>query len=134
MITMQEGRRLLDYPDLEQVEKLANAGEERILQILDDIVEHGKYSPPDPFTDLQLATTLTTQYINLYSSAKLEETKLDMLRQYFQQIQDIKQQAMAALTPPPGPMPQAAPQAPPQSPLVPNSPNPQQPQPEPTVQ
>jgi len=121
MITLQEGRRLLDYPDLEQVEKLANAGEERILQILDDIIENAKYTPPDPFTDLQLATTLTTQYINLYSSAKLEESKLDLLRQYFTQVQTIKQ----AMQPPPMPpqgTPTAAPQAPPTSPLIPNAP------------
>ena len=67
MISISEGRRLLDYPDLEQVEKLANAGEERIFQILDDIIESGKYQPPDPFMDLELATTLTVQYINLYT-------------------------------------------------------------------
>lgn len=121
MITLQEGRRLLDYPDLEQVEKLANAAEERILQILDDIVEHGKYSPPDPFTDLNLATQLSTQYINLYAGAKLEETKMDMLRNYFTQTQMIK----AAAMPPPmpaAPTPQANPQPAPQSPLVPNAP------------
>jgi hypothetical protein len=118
MITLQEGRRLLDYPDLEQVEKLANAGEERILQQLDDIVEHGKFTPPDPFTDLAKATELTTQYINLYASAKLEENKMDMLRDYFSQVQSIVQQA----TPPPQPIPQAAPQPAPTSPLIPNAP------------
>jgi hypothetical protein len=119
MITLQEGRRLLDYPDLEQVEKLANAGEERILQQLDDIIEHGKFSPPDPFTDLAKATELTTQYINLYASAKLEESKMDMLRDYFSQVQSIVQQATP---PPPQPTPQAAPQPPAQSPLIPNAP------------
>jgi hypothetical protein len=100
MVTLQEGRRLLDYPDLEQIEKLANAGEERIFQILDDIIETGKYTPPDPFMDLQLATTLTTQYINLYSQAKLEESKAQKLRDFFTQIQAIKQAAQ----PPPQPM------------------------------
>ena len=34
MITIKEGRRLLDYPDLGQAEKLANAGQERIYQYL----------------------------------------------------------------------------------------------------
>lgn len=121
MITLQEGRRLLDYPDLEQVEKLANASEERILQILDDIVESGKYTPPDPFIDLQLATTLTVQYINLYAPAKLEESKLQKLRDFFTQVQAIVQ----AATPPPAPMPQAAPQPQKTSPLVPNGPAPQ---------
>jgi hypothetical protein len=128
MISLQEGRRLLDYPDLEQVEKLANAGEERIFQILDDIIEEGKYTPPDPFMDLQLATTTVTQYINLYGQAKLEEEKSQMLRDFFAQIQAIKQAAQ----PPPQPMagapqgqnpPQASPQPAPTSPLIPNSPS-----------
>jgi len=128
MITLQEGRRLLDYPDLEQVEKLANAGEERILQILDEIIESGKYTPPDPFMDLQLATTLTTQYINLYSQAKLEESKAQKLRDFFDQVQAIIKAAMPPPMPQgaPGgaPAPQANPQPAPSSPLVPNSPNP----------
>jgi len=130
MITMQEGRRLLDYPDLEQVEKLANAAEERILQILDDIIETGKYTPPDPFMDLALATTLTTQYINMYASAKLEESKMELLRNFFTQVQAIQSAAM----PPPMPgaqpgqqpgqpgTPTAVPAAPPVSPMLPNAP------------
>jgi hypothetical protein len=124
MISIQEGRRLLDYPDLDQVEKLANAAEERIFQILDDIIEKGKYTPPDPFINLELATQLTVQYINLYSQAKLEESKRDMLTDFFNQLNTIKQAAM----PPPQAAPntpQANPQPLPQSPLVPNA-NPNQ--------
>lgn len=120
MISIQEGRRLLDYPDLEQIEKLANAGEERIFQILDDIIESGKYTPPDPFMDLALAEQLTVQYINLYAQAKLEESKAQKLRDFFEQIQALK----AAAMPPPPPqqpiVPQAMPEALPESPLVPN--------------
>ncbi len=121
MISIQEGRRLLDYPDLEQVEKLANASEERILQILDDIIETGKYVPPDPFMDLQLATTLATQYINLYSQAKLEESKAQKLRDFFSQIQAIIQAAQPPPQAPPN-QPQAVPEALPTSPLIPNAP------------
>lgn len=125
MVTLQEGRRLLDYPDLEQVEKLANAGEERILQILDAIVEDGKYTPPDPFIDIQLGTTLATQYVNLYATVKLPESRMSMLRDFFSQLQDIK---MAAMPPPPpaAAAPTAAPEATPTSPLVPNGANPAQ--------
>lgn len=126
MITLQEGRRLLDYPDLEQVEKLANAGEERILQCLDKILEDGEYTPPDPFMDLALATTITTQYINLYSNAKLEEERMAMLRDFFNQVQAIKAAAqpppMAPGASPDGAAPQAAPAPPPVSPLIPNAP------------
>lgn len=120
MISLQEGRRLLDYPDLEQIEKLANAGEERIFQILDDIVDSGKYTPPDPFMDLDLATQLTTQYINLYMQAKLEESKAQKLRDFFTQIQALKQAAQPPPVPGGAPVPQAAPMPQAQSPLVPN--------------
>lgn len=122
MISIQEARRLLDYPDLEQVEKLANAAEERLLQILDEIIETGKYTPPDPFMDLELGTTLTTQYINLYSQAKLEESKLQKLRDFFTQIQAIKQAAMPPQAPQVAGTPTAVPQAPATSPILPNTP------------
>lgn len=122
MITLKEGRRLLDYPDLNQIEKLANAAEERIFQQLDDIIEEGIFTPPDPFTDLQLAAEFSTQYINLYSSAKLEEDKMQMLRDYFTQVQTLKTQAAAAMAPPPStPVPQALPEQLPTNPLVPNA-------------
>lgn len=122
MVTLKEGRRLLDYPDLDQVEKLANASEERIFQILDEIVEEGTYTPPDPFLDLDLANELTVQYINLYGSAKLEEEKMQQLRDFFTQIQALKQAAQPPMPPPGAPIPpqaQAEPQ--PQSPLVSNA-------------
>lgn len=127
MITLKEGRRLLDYPDLDQIEKLANASEERIFQILDQIVEDGTYTPPDPFLDLQLASELVVQYINLYGSAKLEEEKMQQMRDFFTQVQALIQ----AAAPPPmagppgapapgGAQPMATAEAPPQSPLIPN--------------
>lgn len=127
MISIKEGRRLLDYPDLGQIEKLANASEERIFQILDKIVEDGNYTPPDPFMDLQLANDLCVQYYNLYSAAKLEESRCQMLRDFFSQVQTLKQQGQAVQQPASmdGQPPQANPEAPAQSPLIPNSPNPQ---------
>ena len=104
-IDQKEFRRLSSLPDLKQSDSLANALEERILHDLDAIVEKGQkgFCPPDPFIlDPQdLATTLTVQYINKYSVTDLEEEKMDLLRQYFTQVQNQKQMAM----PPPPPMP-----------------------------
>lgn len=121
MITIKEGRRLLGTLDLEQIERLENASEERIFKILDDIVEHGKYTPPDSFIDFALAEQLTTQYYNLYVAANLEEDKAQMLRDFFTHIQALKM----ALNPQPegGMMPGAAPANPlptPQSEMLPN--------------
>lgn len=121
MLSIKEGRRLMKFPDLEQNEKLDNASEERIFQILDNIVEEGKYTMPDPFMDLQLATTLVVQYINLYLAANLEEKKADLLRKFFNQVQTLIQGSQPVAPPPAGPMPTANPMPAPTSPLIPNT-------------
>jgi len=118
ILTIKEGARLMRFPDLEQNERLDNASEERIYQQLDSIVEDGKYIEPDVFLDLNLAQQIVVKYLNLYLACKLEETKADMLRDYFKQVQALMQ---AAMPPAPAPVPQANPQPLPQSPLVPNA-------------
>lgn len=119
MLTLKEGRRLMRFPDLENNERLDNASEERIFKCLDKIVEKGEYTHPDEFLDLELASTLTIQYINLYRAANLEQEKDDLLETYFNQVQAL----LAKMQPPPAPapMPTASPEAPPTSPLVPNT-------------
>ncbi len=128
MLTLKEGRRLMRFPDLEQNEQLDNASEERIFKILDAIVEDGDYTEPDSFMDLEMAVTLTVQYYNLYMAANLEETKADMLRDFFKQCLALQQAAMPPPAPQLGPggpaVPQANPEPLPTSPLVPNA-NPQ---------
>lgn len=121
MLTVKEGRRLMKTPDLEENEKLDNASEERIFQILDKIVEDGDYTMPDPFLDLQLATTLTVQYINLYLAANLEEQKADLLRKFFNQVQTLIQGSQPTQPAPQEPAPTANALPPPTSPLVPNT-------------
>lgn len=115
ILSLSEGRRMMDFPDLDQVETLANAAEERILKYLDKIVEDGKYTPPDPFMNIDLANTLVVQYYNLYVGLDLEEHKAQMLINFWTALKEF--------TAPPAPManpPQANPQPLPTSPLVPN--------------
>lgn len=121
MIDIKEGRRLLDFPDLEQVERLANSSEERLYQILDEIVEEGDYTPPDPYLNPAYAHQVAIQYYNLYASAKLEEEKQEMLRTFILQCENLITEATQPPPPAPGQgQPMAAPQPLPQSPLVPN--------------
>ncbi len=122
MVDIQEGRRMLDFPDLEQVEKLANSGEERILYVLDNIIEKGEYTPPDPFMDLNLAVKLSNQYYNLYMPTKLEPERAEMIRTFNSQAIALQ---MAAQPPMPAPMPGTAPLAVaeplPTSPMIPQT-------------
>jgi hypothetical protein len=122
-IDVKEFRRLSGFPDLKQSDILANALEERVLQILDTIVDTGEYTSPDPFLldPTNLASTLCAQYINLYAGVKLEEAKMQKLRDFFLQINALQQ---AATAPPPQPVqPQGQMPAaqPPQAPISPTS-------------
>lgn len=103
-VTIQEFRRLSNFPDLKQSDQLAVALEERILHDLDAIVEDGEFNAPDPFIldPSDLATTLSVNYINKYAVTDMEEEKMEMIRQYFTAVQDLKTAAM----PPPPVMPQ----------------------------
>jgi len=114
-IDLKEFRRLSGFPDLKQSDKLANALEERVLSILDNIIESGEYEAPDQFMlDPEgTAVKLVTQYINIYAPAKLEESKMAKLRQFFVQMNDLQTQAAIAANPPPPPQPAPAPAAPP---------------------
>lgn len=122
LISTDLGKRLLDFPDTAQSDKLDNAAEERILKILDEIVEDGKYTPPDPFMNIQKAEELVTKYYNLYAEAKLEEERCQMLRDFFSQVQTMKQAALPPAPVAPMGAPQAVPQSRPVSDVLPNAP------------
>lgn len=127
MISLERGRRLLDFPDLDAEEGLGNAQLEYLHSVLDGIVDDGEFTPPESFDNLAEGRQLALQYYALGRSAGLEPERLQMLRDFMEQIDQITQEAAG---PPPGApvpgAPQAAPMAPPQSDLIPNAPGIQQ--------
>ncbi len=123
-IDPRTARRLSDFPDLQQVETLAGAVEERILNILDKIVDDGEFSPPDQFMEPGLARQLALQYYNQYVNQGMEDDKLQMLVDFMNQLDVLTAPAMPAPVDP-GMSPQAVPAPPPQSDLLPNAPVPQ---------
>lgn len=122
-MTPRQGRRALDFPDLEAIESLANAEEDLLTKILDDICEGKDFQPPEPTDDLHLAKELSVEYINRGRMQELEEERIDDLRTWSAQVDALLQAALPPAPPPgmPG-APQAAPMAPPQSDLIPNAP------------
>lgn len=126
-VSPRQGRRLMRFPDLEQIGSLQDAAEERIHDALETIIDEGSYTPPDSYMPLDLAKELVVEYVNLYSlpHLELEEEKLDLLYQWSDQVDYL----VAKAQPPAPPMapgapgqPQALPQALPQSPLIRNAP------------
>jgi hypothetical protein len=125
IFSVRTGRRLLDFPDLDQVEELATAAEDYLNEILEKIIEDGEFTPPEPYDDLGLARELALQFYAKGKTSGLEEEKLDLLRQFMDQLDVLEQKAAQSLQPQPGqpqsqPQPQANPQPTPTNDLIPN--------------
>lgn len=128
LITPRAGRRLLSMPDVEMSDKLANATEDLLCKIIEDILQEGIYRAPEPFYDLTLAKQLSLEYYNYADLNNCPEERLELLRQFMNQIDDL-----TGLNAPPLPpmatagpamgAPSALPQPTPTSNLVPNSAN-----------
>ncbi len=125
-LTMSEGKRQLDYPDLEATESLANAVEDLISLILDDIVDGEGYRPPEPTMDLQRAKDLVLEYINFGQLHNLGPEEADDLQTWNEQVDALMAMAMPPPLPgapgmPPGPggPPEGRPMQPPQSNMLP---------------
>lgn len=127
LISPRTAKKLLDFPDLEMIDELANAAEDYLNEILEKIIEDGEFTPPEPYDDLGLARELALQFYAQGKTNGLEEEKLDMLRQFMDQLDVLEQKTAQALAPAAGSMPmqgapQAVPSAPPVSPMLPNAP------------
>lgn len=128
LLSPEVGRRLLDFPDLDREEGLANATMDYLHMVLDNIVDHGKYVAPAADDDLKKAKQLVLEYIALAKLNNLAPEKLEKLRNYNKQIDMLTQPA--APTPgapvagaaPPGAQATAIPEAPATSNLLPNLP------------
>jgi hypothetical protein len=121
-LSPRQARRLLDFPDLEQVESLQNAAEEYLTQVLEMIVDDGVMTAPEPFDDLALARELALEFYAQGKCQNLDEDKLELLRRFLGQLDVLENQAMPPPAAQTAALPQAQPAAPPQSDLIPNVP------------
>jgi len=134
--TPRQGKKLMDFPDLEAAEGLQAASEDYLTKILDLILDEGVYTPPDQFDDLELGRVMALEYYQRGKASDLEEEKLEMLIRFVGQIdarkaaaqkqlqeQQTAQQMQQAQA---GVQPQAEPEPPPTSDIIPNVPGMQQ--------
>lgn len=120
-LSPKAARRLLDNPDLEQVEDLDSAEEDYLNMIMEKMLgDEPTFTPPEPYDDLQGAEELALEYYAQGKLHGLDEERLDMLRRFMDQIDVLKQKAM----PPPPPMGPAG--------AMPGGPAPAAPEPQPT--
>jgi hypothetical protein len=80
VITPQEARRLLDFPDLEQSSSLAVSASDNIDRIIENILDENKYEAPEPFMDLELAFKKAQDWINKATRMGVPEQNISKLR------------------------------------------------------
>lgn len=117
LITPDVGRRLLDFPDLDAEENLGNAMLDWIHEMLDEIVDNGKFIAPDPFDNPQRAKSIALEYYFSGKRDNLDPAKLELLRRFMKRCDEFIQAGQMAQ---PQLLPQANPQPTPTSDLIPN--------------
>lgn len=119
MISPRASRKLMDMPDVEMSDALANAAEDRIHQIFEKMLHDGENTVFEAaYHDANLAQQLGLQYINYAELNNAPEDRIALIENYLDQVH------AQVLSPTPGivPQPQAAPEAMPTSNLIPNVP------------
>jgi hypothetical protein len=118
-ISPRQARRLFDFPDLKQIEELANSKENYLHKILEQIVDDGIYTPPEPYDDLELALQLGLEYYSKGKLENLEDERLELLRQFTDSVKMLMAKATQPQPTESVGAELAQPVAPPQSDLLP---------------
>jgi hypothetical protein len=100
-ISKEDGMDLLDFPDLEAVTSLSNAGVRELNQVIENMIDDGEYSPPEPFQNLQLGIQKMQKAYIKARMDKVPEDKLELMRTWMMQAEGL----LNPPAPPEPPMP-----------------------------
>lgn len=104
-ITKEDGMKLLDFPDLESSMSLMNAGVEDIDYMLEQMIDKGVYTTPEPYQNLEMGIKKCQQAYLKHRAEGATDSRLELLRRWMEDAQGLLQKAAAGSAPPP-PMPQ----------------------------
>ena len=113
LIDPAQAMLLLDYPDTEALTHLLTSDYHDVMHIISEMLEKGKFVPPEPFQNLQLATKLVNSAYLRAKSQGAPEDRLDLLRRYLESATVLLAEAMQPVGAAPGEaqMQQSAPSA-----------------------
>jgi hypothetical protein len=89
LIDVGEGLALLGFPDLDHYRSLQNASRDAVERILEEILDDGKYTEPEPTMDLRLSLKLTQMYINRAQAMGVPDDRINMLYQFLRQVTSL---------------------------------------------
>lgn len=105
MIAPDEGRQLLDFPDLEKSNRLATASRDDLEALFEHMLGKGIYIDPLPYQDLETGIQLGVSYYLRAKMDGIKQSRLDLVLRWLDEASDMLQ--------PPAPPPEMAPLPPP---------------------
>jgi hypothetical protein len=93
--------RLADFPDFDSERDLLTAPRELIEQTCQSILIDGEYFAPESFMNLPLAMYIAGLHYQRARRQGAPRDRLDLLRQFIEEAEDLDAQARAAAAPPP---------------------------------
>lgn len=94
-ISKDDGIKLLDFPDLEGFYNMANAGLVDIERQIEEIIDKGDYSPPEPYQNLQLGIVKMQQAYLMYRAQGAPDGRLELFRRWISDANSLMQNAQA---------------------------------------
>ena len=94
-ISKEDALKLLDFPDLESTMNLLNADANNLERLIENMMDKGEYFPPEPYQNLENAIRKTQQAYLMYKYQGAPEDRLELLRQYMEDCQNLIEKARA---------------------------------------
>jgi len=88
-IGKEDALKLLDFPDLEATTNMLNADNENLEKLIEIMMDKGKYFPPEPYQNLENTIRKTQQAYLMYRVQGASENRLELLRQYMEDCQNL---------------------------------------------
>jgi len=92
-IDKEDALKLLDFPDLEASMNLLNADSTNLEKIIETMMDKGEYFPPEPYQNLENAIRKTQQAYLMFKVQGAPEDRLELLRQFMEDCQNLLQRA-----------------------------------------
>ena len=96
MIEPNKGAKLLDIPDLDQERRLANADLDFVDRVMEEILDEGKYTEPEPTMDLNVALKESKRWLYLARNIGAEEERLVLVDRFIRSVLDLIQKQQDA--------------------------------------
>lgn len=95
-ISKEDGKKLLNFPDLEGFYNMENAGVEDIERQIELMIDKGEYQTPEPYQNLTYGITKMQQAYLMFRAQNAPDERLDLFRRWIADADALLKEAKQA--------------------------------------